>query len=112
MGGNKSSYIIAFVSVCSLEEARSIADAVVSQSLAACCNIVPAVESIYRWRGELCRESEVLCIFKTTEGLFERFKERVVELHSYDVPEVVAVEITAGSDKYLAWIEESCGSDK
>ncbi|MFQ5480192.1 MAG: divalent-cation tolerance protein CutA [Thermodesulfobacteriota bacterium] len=108
-GGDKAGYIIAFVTAKDVEEARRIADTVIEEALVACCNIVPAVESVYRWKGKLCHDKEVLCIFKTTKALFERLKDRLVELHSYDVPEVLAFGITAGHGEYLRWIGESCG---
>ncbi len=109
-GGDKSGYIIAFVTAPGADEARSIADTVIEEGLVACCNIVQGVESIYRWKGKLCHDKEVLCIFKTRAALFERFKDRIVELHSYDVPEVVCFDITAGHGEYLRWIGESCGA--
>ncbi len=109
MNVNEGGFIISFVTASGVEEARRIADAVVSEGLAACCNIVSGVESIYTWKGKIAHESEALCIFKTTRDLFERFSERVVELHGYEVPEVVAVDITAGSEGYLKWLKGACG---
>jgi periplasmic divalent cation tolerance protein len=84
---------------------------VVSEGLAACCNVVPAIESIYMWKGKVCHEAEALCIFKTREDIFVKFRERVVELHTYEIPEVVAFDITAGEARYLKWLEETCGAE-
>jgi len=108
--GDKTGFLICLVTASGVEEARSIADAVVSEGLAACCNVVPAIESIYRWKGKVCHESEALCIFKTREDIFVKFSERVVEMHSYEIPEVAALEITAGETKYLKWLDDACGA--
>lgn len=102
-----SNYILVMATVGSEKEAAAIGSKVVEEGLAACTNIVSGLRSIYRWKGEICDEAEVLCLFKTRASLFEPLKKRIIELHSYELPEVIAVDITEGSDKYLAWIEES-----
>jgi len=91
----------------SLEEARQIAQALVERRLAACVNIAPQVESIYRWKGEVETAPEWLLLIKTTEGIFERLRDAIAELHSYEVPECVEIAITDGSAVYLNWIEEA-----
>jgi periplasmic divalent cation tolerance protein len=91
----------------SLEEARHIAQALVERRLAACANIVPNVESIYRWKGEVESSSEALLVIKTTADAFERLRAAVNELHTYDVPECIALEISDGSEHYLDWIGAS-----
>jgi len=88
------------------KEAVEIAREVVSEGLAACCNIVGGVRSIYTWKGEVADEREVLCLLKTKRSLFEELKARIVELHSYDVPEVVAVDVASGHADYLRWVDE------
>jgi periplasmic divalent cation tolerance protein len=90
----------------SREEAQRIAHALVERKLAACVNIVSGVESVYRWKGDVESASEWLLIMKTTSGAFERLREALVELHSYDVPECIEIEITDGSAEYLDWIGE------
>lgn len=99
--------IVVTVTASSEAEAAEIAGAIVKEGLAACCNIVARVRSIYTWKGELRDEAEALCVFKTRASLFERLKKRVVELHSYELPEVVAIKIDDGLEPYLAWIFES-----
>jgi periplasmic divalent cation tolerance protein len=88
-------------------EARKIARALVEGLLAACVNIVPQVSSIYRWEGEVEEAEEWLLIIKTTRSAFERLRDAINELHSYDVPECIAVSIESGSLEYLNWLGES-----
>ena len=91
------------------ETARRIARALVEERLAACANLVPGVESIYRWQGAVEQASEVLALFKTTEAARERFQARLRELHPYEVPEIVALRPEGGLPAYLQWVEENCG---
>jgi periplasmic divalent cation tolerance protein len=98
--------IVVFMTASGEVEAAEIARAVVGEGLAACCNIVPGVRSIYTWKGKLSDEAEALCIFKTKKTLFDRLKKRIKELHGYEVPEVVAVDIADGLEEYLDWVDE------
>ena len=91
----------------SLEEARSIARALVERELAACVNIVPQVESIYRWQGEVETATEHLLVIKTTVAVLDRLREALSELHSYELPECIEIVIEDGSAAYLEWIGES-----
>ena len=88
-------------------EARSIAQALLERQLAACVNIIPKIESIYRWKGKIETSEEYLLVIKTTADAFERVRTAIVALHSYEVPECIALPIEAGSPSYLKWIEES-----
>jgi periplasmic divalent cation tolerance protein len=99
--------IIVFVTTPNSDEANRIANALVSTKLAACVNIVPAIESIYRWEGEIKRDSEALMIIKTTDDRYVELERRVKELHSYTMPEVIALEIERGSEDYLKWLRDS-----
>ena len=85
--------------------AEHIATALVEEHLAACVNRIPGIASTYRWQGKLCRDSEQLLLIKTTRERFEALRERIVALHPYELPEVIAVDIAAGSAPYLDWIE-------
>ena len=96
--------ILVMATASSMEEGERIAAAVVREQLAACCNIVPGIRSIYTWKGEICDEKEVLLLMKTRADLFTPLKERVRELHSYEVPEIISFTIDSGLDDYLAWI--------
>jgi periplasmic divalent cation tolerance protein len=91
----------------SQEEARKIAHALVDQKIAACVNIVPSVESIYRWEGKVETAQEWLLIIKTIEPALERLLDMICELHSYDVPELVVLGVQEGNPAYLRWIGES-----
>ena len=100
-------YRVVLVTCGSIAEARKIGSNVVEQKLAACANIVPSVESIYRWKGKLERAREVLVVIKTTANRLPELEREVKRLHSYDVPEFIVLSIVAGSSKYLAWLQES-----
>jgi periplasmic divalent cation tolerance protein len=91
----------------SQNEARKIAHALVERKLAACVNIVPQVESVYRWQGKVESATEWLLIIKTQATAFERVRNAVRELHSYELPECLLLEISDGSPEYLAWIGEN-----
>jgi len=102
-------HIVVFTTVSDVDDAVELADAVVNEGLAACCNIVPGLRSIYIWKGERYDEDEVLCIMKTRAALFDELKARILELHSYEVPEVIAVDIKAGHSDYLRWVDAATG---
>ena len=91
----------------SQEEARKIARALVERRLAACVNIVPQIESIYRWQGNVDDAKEWLLIIKTTAGAFEEIRSVIRELHSYDLPECICFGIEDGDSAYLDWIAQS-----
>jgi periplasmic divalent cation tolerance protein len=95
-----------------MAEARKIGRAVVEKKLAACANIVAGVESIYRWKGKVERAREALVIMKTSETRLRQLKREVKRLHSYDVPEFIALPIVAGSKEYLQWIGENTRAGK
>jgi periplasmic divalent cation tolerance protein len=100
--------IVVLVTCGSAKEARRIARAVVEQRMAACTNIVATpVHSIYRWKGKVESAEEFLLVIKTTQGRFAELKAAVKRLHSYDVPEIIALPIAAGGTNYLNWISES-----
>ena len=99
--------LVVFVTTANSEEAALLADALVSDRLAACVNIVPAVQSIYIWQGKVTRDNESLLIIKTNDERYPELERRVNELHSYSTPEVVALRIERGSEQYLSWLRES-----
>jgi uncharacterized protein involved in tolerance to divalent cations len=96
--------IVVLVTVPSAEEGGRIAEAIVGERLAACVNIVGPIRSVYRWEGQVARDEEHLLVVKTIGGRYPVLEARLLELHPYDVPEVIALPIRAGSAAYLAWI--------
>ncbi|MGB8169179.1 MAG: divalent-cation tolerance protein CutA [Chthoniobacteraceae bacterium] len=88
--------------------ARAAARVFVEERLAACANLVPAIESIYRWEGKVETASEVWMILKTTIGRYPQLEARIKALHSYEVPEIVSLRVTDGLPAYLRWVEASC----
>ncbi len=84
--------------------AASIARTLVEEKLAACGNLIPKVRSIYRWQDEVCDDPEVLVLFKTTDDRFESMKNRLIDLHPYECPEVLQIDVRGGSADYLAWV--------
>ena len=99
--------IVVLVTAGSIEEAQRIARALVEERLAACVNLVPGIRSIYRWQGTIADDGEVLLVAKTRRDSFAPLERRVRELHSYDVPEVLALVVTDGSAAYLGWLAEA-----
>ncbi|MGZ3440920.1 MAG: divalent-cation tolerance protein CutA [Polyangia bacterium] len=107
--GEASDAIVVLVTVPNAETAEKLGDALVGERLAACVNIVGGVRSIYRWQGKIEKDAELLCLCKSTRAQFEKLRARVVELHPYELPEVVALPIAVGHAPYLDWITASVG---
>ena len=102
-----SEAIVVFMTAANGEEAARLADMLVGAHLAACVQILPEIESVYRWEGKIERQSEVLLLAKTTRAEFDELEREVRALHSYDTPEIVAVSVTDGSAPYLEWLNSS-----
>jgi len=103
--------VIALTTAPSAEVAERIGHSLVEERLAACANVVAGITSIYRWRGSMEREDEVLVILKTTRRGVPALERRVVELHPYEVPEVIVLPVDAGHAPYLAWVRGEVGAD-
>jgi periplasmic divalent cation tolerance protein len=99
-----SEAIVVFMTAATADEARRIADRLVEAQLAACVQILPEIISVYRWRNEVQRESEVLVLAKTTAARFEELEREVRSIHSYETPEIVAVPVTRVSAPYRDWL--------
>jgi len=99
--------IVCYITAPNEAEAVNIARALVEDRLAACANIIKNVRSIYSWQGAIEDDAEVLMIVKTQKSLFHNLSEKVKEMHSYDVPEVIALPIVDGSEAYLQWLRKS-----
>jgi periplasmic divalent cation tolerance protein len=102
-----SGRVVALSTVATAEDADRLAKALVERRLAACVNVVPGVVSHYRFEGELHRDAELLLVIKTRAEKLDALRAALVELHPYDVPELVALEISAGHEAYLAWLDAS-----
>ncbi|HVT92926.1 MAG TPA: divalent-cation tolerance protein CutA [Bryobacteraceae bacterium] len=97
---------IVVLSTCaSREEAQRIARTLVEARLAACVNIIPSVTSVYRWEGRIVESAELLLIIKSSVELLRRLQEELQRLHSYEVPEILAVPVTGGLENYLNWMQ-------
>ncbi|MFC2048804.1 divalent-cation tolerance protein CutA [Elusimicrobiota bacterium] len=102
-----SDRIVVFVTAGSSEEADKIASVLVERKLAACVSINKDIVSIYRWKGDICRDKEVQLIIKSKKTMLASIITAVKELHSYEIPEIASIDISGGSLEYLRWIDES-----
>lgn len=100
-------YYIFFVTVPNLEEGKSLAKILLESRIAACVNIIQNILSIYRWKGKVEENNEHLLLIKTNERNSKQLIEKINEIHSYETPECIGIEIDKGSEKYLNWINES-----
>jgi len=95
---------VLLVTAPSMEKGAEIAKTLVDESLIACANLVPGLRSIYRWKGELCDEAEVLVVMKTRTERFAAVEARIRSLHMYEVPEILQLDVAAGHQPYLDWV--------
>ena len=103
--------LIVFTTFASEEDAARVARVLVEERLAACANLLPSARSIYRWKGEVKDEREVVVLLKTRKQDWAALMSRLHELHGYDTPECVAVRIAAGAPRYMAWLEETLAGE-
>jgi len=96
-----------FITCSSGREAASIADMIIKKRLVACVSIMPKIESRFRWKGSIVKKGEVLIIAKTGRDKFAALEREAKKIHSYEVPEIIAMPITSGSGSYLTWIDNS-----
>jgi periplasmic divalent cation tolerance protein len=96
--------LVILVTTASPEEAVKIARAVVSAGLAACANIIPAIQSMYRWKGKLVKEQEALVMLKSTKSRYRALEKAIKEIHSYETPEIIALPVKEGLDQYIGWV--------
>ncbi len=98
--------IVVYITVPDENEAVTISKILVDEKLAGCINIVKGIRSIYSWKGNIEDEPEILLILKTRKALFKKLQSRVKEIHSYTVPEIIALPVIDGSEDYLKWLED------
>jgi periplasmic divalent cation tolerance protein len=99
-------FIVVFVTVPSQDVATALAHTLVGEKLVACVSILPSVRSIYAWQGRICDDVELLCVLKTRRALFPLLRRRVLALHPYEIPEIIAIPLTLGHERYLAWLQD------
>jgi len=92
-----------------VDVARRISNQLVTERFAACTNIFPSVESIYRWKEKIESENETFVLFKVSEDRQSAFQDKLRSLHPYDVPEIIFVPVAGGLPEYLQWVSENCG---
>lgn len=100
-------YIVIFCTTNNKENAELIGHSLVQEKLAACTNIIPKMTSIYSWNNQIVKDEELLLVIKTKKELFDDVKNKILSLHSYDVPEIISIDIKEGSKPYLDWINEN-----
>ena len=99
--------VVVLLTAANGEEAVRLADMLIGAHLAACVQILPEMESVYRWEGKIERQPEILLLAKTVRSKFDELETEVRALHSYDTPEIIAIPILAGSTPYLDWLRAS-----
>jgi periplasmic divalent cation tolerance protein len=107
MSQTAAGYRVVLSTAGSESQAREIARTLVERRLAACVNVVPAITSVYRWKGKVVEDSEALLIIKSSAARFEELRAAIRELHTYETPEVIALALSDGDPDYCAWIDEN-----
>jgi periplasmic divalent cation tolerance protein len=111
MTGTPDQPIAVFITAPDKDEALRLAEMLVERNLAACVQILPAIESVYRWQGQIERQPEALLIAKTIAAKFAELEREVRAVHSYETPEIVAVPLTALSEPYRQWLHANVASE-
>lgn len=104
MGKPSGQSLVVLITTANEQQAVKISQAAVRAKLAACANILPKIQSVFRWKGKVTTEEEVLVILKTTAYRYHALEKLIKAVHSYEVPEIIAVQITTGSQQYLEWV--------
>lgn len=102
-----SDYRVVFVTAPSLELAQSLATTLVAEKLCACCTLLPQAISVYSWQGAIEQANETQMLIKTSSAQLEQLEQRLIELHPYEVPEIIAVQLDSVSPKYIQWLQSS-----
>jgi periplasmic divalent cation tolerance protein len=99
-----SAPLVVITTVGTEEQARELAEELISRRHAACVNIVPGLRSVYRWQGKICQDTEFMLVAKTLDSEFEAVKATIAELHSYELPEIIGFTIARGEQRFFDWI--------
>ena len=101
---NDHKMLLVMTTINDIDKAKLLARQIIEEQLAACCNIVPGVTSIYRWKDELCEDQECLVVMKTTETRYKQLSEFIQQQHPYETPELIALPVTKSTQEYLSWV--------
>jgi periplasmic divalent cation tolerance protein len=104
---SENAYIIIYCTVPDVSTADKITEKLIAERLVPCVNSIPDITSVYRWKGEICRDGELLLMMKTRLVLFDRICHEIKEIHPYEVPEIIATPLVLLSESYRAWIDEN-----
>ncbi len=102
--------IVVMVTAATESHGLEIGRSLIEEKLAACVNLIKGLRSLYMWEGRLSDDQEILMLIKTRRSLFPKLKDRVIELHTYEVPEIIALPVVEGSSSYLKWVAEMTGT--
>ena len=101
---NNQKILLVMTTITDIDKGKSLARQIVEEQLAACCNIVPGITSIYCWKGELCDDQECLLVMKTTETRYTQLSKFIIQQHPYETPELIALPVTESTQEYLSWV--------
>ena len=106
MGAEPKDILVVMVTAANQEEAARIADQAVRSHQAACATTIPTVHSMYWWEGKLVNDREAMVLLKTTAGKFQALQDTIQKMHSYEVPEIIAISVSEGLPQYLEWVQK------
>ncbi len=101
---NNQKMLLVMTTISDIDKGKLLARQIIEEHLAACCNIVPGITSIYRWKDELCEDQECLLVIKTTETRYKQLSEFILQQHIYEIPELIALPVTHSTQEYLSWV--------
>ena len=104
MPKSKAEILMVFVTVPGLKDGNRMSKEILTSRLAACVTVIPGVQSMYWWKGKIARAKEAMLVMKTTRNQYRRLESKIMELHSYEVPEIVAIPLVAGLSQYIEWV--------
>ncbi len=103
---NNQQMLLVMTTITDIDTGKLLARQIVELQLAACCNIVPGITSVYRWKDELCEDQECLLVMKTTESRYKALEQFIQQQHPYELPELIALPVTASTQEYLSWVTQ------
>ncbi len=101
---NDQTMLLVMTTITDIDKGKLLARQIIEKQLAACCNIVPGITSIYRWKNELCEDQECLLVMKTIKTRYTQLSEFILQQHPYETPELIALPVTESTQEYLSWV--------